>query len=229
VEPGKQEVLAAILWRFIEEIREQKQSGAVLTLDPAEARELLDLLVLAARVSDTMAETETPEASNAAARHRLERAIWEQPSGPILRPEGRPEVRDAVPSAFPRRRWAWATAGAAVVLAASLIGIDVGRLLPRPDPLTHPPASVQALSHTRVQQWLPALIQGQLSPPQARAMWWHLAHCDDCFHIYEQMRAHAPRRRIGERGADDPPERVARGEAAKLGRRGQVWLTLPSR
>jgi hypothetical protein len=75
VEPGKQEELAAILWRFIEEIRDQKDLGAVLTLAPAEARELLDLLTLAARVRDTLGEVETQEAGHPQARRQIGRAI----------------------------------------------------------------------------------------------------------------------------------------------------------
>jgi hypothetical protein len=59
--------------------------------------------------------------------------------------------------------------------------------------------------------WLPRLLKGQLSPQQARAMWWHLAHCDDCFHAYEQMRGRAPHRMIG--AGDD-------GYPAKLGEAG---------
>lgn len=199
MEQEKEETLAAILWRFIEEIREQERPGLVLRLAPAEAHELLALLTFAAGLRDALAEAESPAEEHGRARQQLERALREPPARPRVTAGAEPGRRSPAPlrPALPRPRWTWGAAAAAVALAAGLVGMRVGRSLPPPDPLNHPPASVAALSHARVRQWLPRLLEGQLSPDQARAMWWHLAHCDDCFHAYEQMRGPAPRRAIG--------------------------------
>jgi hypothetical protein len=201
----KEERLATILWRFIEEIREREQPGGVLPLTPGDAQELLALLTFAASIGDALTAAESPAGEHGQARRRLECALL-RPARPCLEAGARPDRRSTTPirQAFSRSRWTWGTVAAAAVLAAGLVGIQVGRSLPPPDPLTHPPASVLVLSHARVQKLLPRLLKGQLSPQQARAMWWHLAHCDDCFHAYEGMRDRAPRRVIGARDGGYP-------------------------
>jgi hypothetical protein len=213
MEQEKEERLAAILWRFIEEIREREGPRVVLPLTPGEAQELLELLTFAASIGDALAEAECPAEEHGQARRRLELALLERPARSRSEAGALSDRRPPAPNRAPRARsrWTWGTVAAAAVLAAGLVGMQVGRSLPPPDPLTHPPASVLVLSHARVRKLLPGLLKGQLSPQQSRAMWWHLAHCDDCFHAYEQMRGRAPRRMIGARDGGGP---------AKLGEAG---------
>lgn len=195
MEHERQEKLAALLWQFIEQIRGQEQLGAVVNLDAAEVRELLALLTLAASVRDALAEVESTAPDHFRARQRVEQALRAGPSRRAARQAvstgARPAVRQIPaggrPPVFRRRGWGWATVLALVALVTGLIGLRLGQQLPGPDPLTHPPAHVLALSHARVRQWMPRLLKNQLAPAEARAMWWHLAHCDDCFQAYQQQ------------------------------------------
>jgi hypothetical protein len=72
------------------------------------------------------------------------------------------------------------------VAAALIVGVIAGRLLPAPDPMTHPPAAVAALTHEQTLARVPRLIAGKLTASQSRAVVWHLAHCDECFEVYER-------------------------------------------
>jgi hypothetical protein len=47
--------------------------------------------------------------------------------------------------------------------------------------------------HEQMLTRVPLLIAGKLSATDIRAVLWHLAHCDDCFAVYQRLVRAPPR------------------------------------
>jgi hypothetical protein len=215
----KEELKAAALWAFVERLRgeENPLAAGLDGLTPADAEELSALLRMAESLRLALDSTEVAPSApvsaggrpivhpRAAARVQAAIAARRGPepdctprSSSVSRPRTGRAARSA-PGSPPwwlllgRHRW---TAGFAA--AALVVGVLVGRSLPASDPLTYPPPAVAALTHEQVRSRVPRLMAGRLATAEARAVLWHLAHCDDCFAAYRMMsrpsqhRSHQP-------------------------------------
>jgi hypothetical protein len=181
VERRNDEAVAAVLWNFIQCLRERDNPPAVGLdgLTPAGAEELVALFRTA---EGLRAALDAPiEVSPETAATRVQVAIARRRQaqrGRAPQPRSVP-WRTLIPSA--RYGWAFAVAGALIV------GVIAGSHLPAPDPLLNPPVAVASLTHEQTLARMPRLIAGNLSASESRAMMWHLAHCDECFEVYAQM------------------------------------------
>jgi len=185
VERRKEETLAAALWSFIQRLREQEDplAAGLDGLTPADAAELAALFRTAEdlRVAlDAPAEISVWTGTAAA---RVRAAIDRRRQAQAGRAPGRraPWWQSLIPLSTVRYGWAVA------VVAALAVGVVAGRQVPAPDPLTHPPAAVAALTHEQARARVPLLMAGKLSTAESRAVLWHLAHCDECFAAYRHM------------------------------------------
>lgn len=176
----KEEVLAATLWAFIERLREEGDPRAA-GLDGLTAGDASELASLFRTAQDLGLALDVGSELASGAEERVTAAIAERRrrNAPA---RGFPAYR-RLPLQGLLRRAAFASAVAATLAAGILIGTG----LPTRDPVGRPPAAVAALTHEQTRRLVPRLMAGTLSPAQARAVLWHLAHCDECFAVYRQM------------------------------------------
>jgi len=184
VERRKEEVLAAALWSFIQRLREAEDplAAGLDGLTPADAAELAALFRTAEDLHLALDAPAEVSVGTATAAERVHAAIARRQAQARRAPGRRvPWWRSWI--LIWTARYGWAVA----VAAALAVGVVAGSQVPSPDPLTHPPAAVAALTHAQTRARVPLLIAGSLSASESRAVLWHLAHCEECFAAYRHM------------------------------------------
>lgn len=179
MERKHEEAQATVLWAFIQQLRE-RDIELVKGLDgltPEVATELAGLLQTARDVSVALQLDPSPAGS---AAERVSAAIAARSVVPLRR-------RRTMREWLLQLEWGRRLAFAGALAVAVLIGGVVGRGAPGSDPLARPANGIAALTHEAVRREMPLLAKGELAPAEARAVFWHLAHCNECFRRYEGM------------------------------------------
>ena len=180
-----EEAQAQVLWAFIQQLRERDDElvRGLDGLSPEVATELAGLLRTARDVSVAL-QLEGHASEGAATRVR--EAIAARAAQP-------PRRNRRLFEWLPRFDWGRKLSLAGGLAAALLAGVALGRGVPGPDPLERPAPGIAALSHDAARRDIPRLVAGKLGPAEARAVLWHLAHCDECFRQYQGMMGQASR------------------------------------
>lgn len=166
--------LAEALWASIERVRDNQDppNPASRDLPSEDAEELAALQEMAADLHAVLAAPDPAPAADGRVRAAMERRA--ATFTPRI-----PESRRSAPAGW--SRW-WLMATAAAGLAAGLV---IGPRIAPAESLEHPPATVQALGHGETMSRVPRMLEGRLPAKEARAVLWHLSHCEACFEEYQ--------------------------------------------
>jgi hypothetical protein len=169
------ELMAAALASYVETLNRSPLGTGALTA--AEIGELAELMAVATRAR---AALEEPAPAPGSARERVLAAIA------ATRRSRPPTSAYQIGLGWVRRAW-MPTALAAALVFAAVEGL-------RPPQAASPPG-LPTLTHTQAAARVPALLAGDLSRDETRAVLWHVAGCDQCLGVFHR------RLRTGSRAA----------------------------
>lgn len=211
--PGKEEIAADLVWRYVEHLRTAAAEGRSAALSRAELRQLAEVLDTASRLPEAL-QGEESEQCHAAVRDRLHAVLGDPAAQPAQEPAGKPApppVRHSPDgagpgtSAAPRQGMlvpigALRLAGAALLaLSAALATVNFWHQSPpqvvvRRVPVPRELPDVRPLDETQSHRLIRSLVRNRISRDDERNLMWHMLVCPGCFEEYVREReGHAPR------------------------------------
>lgn len=185
----KQEILADLVWRYVEEVRTAESSGYHLRFTREELTQLAEALETAGQVPAALEGAET-EACRSAVRDRLHRQLAHPPAAASL-PQG-PRARTSF-GAWLRTRTvpAWTLAGAVSSLAVLVVALGSVNAWHHPKPVfkvrtvvSDKPNNVQSIDEPHAHELIPMMVKNELDPADERSLMWHMLLCPGCFQEY---------------------------------------------
>ncbi len=217
----KEELQAALLWCFVERVRDLPVGDDFIRFSPDEIVELGEMLNAAAA---------TPAALSHLPVSAGTEEVWKQfvrkgtvagregrhaPDAPQRRPARRPWFGPAgfpSPSPLASGNWRWyATLSALAATSIALLTVGIWGPVRFAERVAHAPASVDpgdvdTLTEQQASLLIPRMVHFQLGRRDERSLMWHMLVCPGCYEKYVALREPAPRRRTSSDRQPRPPE-----------------------
>jgi hypothetical protein len=198
----KEEIVADLVWRYVEHVRSAEAEGQAVTLTEADCAELTGLLNLATRVPTVLDDSaERPallaQSCRAGVRDRLEADLHAADS-----PRGTSTGLWQRLRSFGRTRMTAATAVpwvAAAVMGAALMTVGWWHrpqpvvqvtYVPRRVPVDAP--DVDPIDERTAHALIPQMVRNEISTGQERSLMWHMLVCPGCYAQYHELKTLHP-------------------------------------